>query len=181
MQLKSDTAKTRLKIDEDSFLHLYECYWKKLYHLAYKYLGDVYKAEGLVQEVFISIWQRKDQIALDRETIENYLVRAVRFRIARNFSDQARKIKRSDELSIRQQPLGNATEQQILYSFLKEEIDKLVNLLPQRCKAVYKLSRNQGLNNKEIALDLQISEKTVENQLTKALKFLRKGLSQFVG
>lgn len=181
MQTKNDTSSALLRIDKDSFLHLYERYWKKLYHLAYKYLGDVYKAEGLVQEVFTSIWQRKDQIALHPETIENYLVRAVRFRISRSFSDEVRKSKRSNELSIRQPRAGNSTEQQILYSFLKEEIDKLVNDLPDRCKTVYKLSRNEGLNNKEIALDLQISEKTVENQLTKALKFLRKGLSQFVG
>lgn len=180
MQLKQDSSKNQFKIDDASFLHLYECYWKKLYHLAYKYLGDVYRAEGLVQEVFTSLWQRKDQILLDEATVENYLVRAVRFRIARNFSDEARKTKRSDELSIRQKHADNPTEQQIFYSFLKEEIDKLVALLPERCKIVYELSRNKGLNNKEIAANLLISEKTVENQLTKALKFLRKGLGQFV-
>lgn len=181
MQLKQNTSKNQFKIDDASFLHLYECYWKKLYHLAYKYLGDVYRAEGLVQEVFTSLWQRKDQILLDEATVENYLVRAVRFRIARNFSDEARKTKRSDELSIRQKHADNPTEQQIFYNFLKEEIDKLVALLPERCKIVYELSRNKGLNNKEIAANLLISEKTVENQLTKALKFLRKGLVQFVG
>ena len=172
-------SKGQIKIDENSFFHLYQTDWKKVYQLAYKYLGDVYRAEGLVQEVFTSIWQRKDKILLEEETVENYLVRAIRFRIARSYSDEIRKTKKMDELLTRQNNSDSHTEEQILYTFLRAEIDKLVNLLPQRCKAVYELSRNEGLNNREIASNLLISEKTVENQLTKALKFIRKGLEQY--
>lgn len=171
--------KAQLKIDEKSFFRLYQTYWKKLYHLAYKYLGDVYKAEGMVQEVFTSLWQRKDKMLLDEETIENYLVRAVRFRISRSYSDEIRKTKKIDELSARLTHEDHQTEQQVLYGFLKEEVDKLVRLLPQRCRVVYQLSRDQGLNNREIASNLLITEKTVENQLTKALKFIRKGLDEY--
>lgn len=179
MRLFSDHPKKILKIDEASFLHLYETYWKKLYHLGFKYLNDVYKAEGVVQEVFTSLWQRKDKIELEVATVENYLVRAVRFRIARIYNEEARKSKKIEELGLRQTGVQNHTEQQVLYRFLRSEVDKLVSHLPDRCKAVYELSRDKGLNNKEIALNLLISEKTVENQLTKALNYIRKGLKQY--
>jgi len=176
----TDKLTNQLRIDEVSFFRLYERYWKKLYQLGYKYLGDAYRAEGVVQEVFTSIWQRKDSLLLSEETIENYLVRAVRFRISRIYNDEVRKAKKMDEL-LQRQTMGsnNHTEQEVLYRFLREDIDKLVNCLPERCKAVYVLSREKGLNNQEIAGNLLISEKTVENQLTKALKFIRKGLEKY--
>lgn len=179
MHIFSDPSKKTLKIDEVSFLHLYETYWKKLYHMAFKYVGDVYKAEGMVQEVFTSLWQRKDQIELEADTVENYLVRAVRFRISRGYQDELRKAKKIEELYTRKTEVENQTEQQVLYSFLRSEVDKLVSNLPDRCKAVYELSRNKGLNNREIAVNLLISEKTVENQLTKALNYIRKGLKEY--
>lgn len=158
---------------------MYECYWKKLYQIALKYLGDSFAAEEVVQDLFTSLWQRKDTLLLHQDTVENYLVRAVRFKISRIYSDEIRKTKKINELKEQQPSAHHQTEKQVLYNFLKQDIEKLVTLLPERCKDVYHLSRNKGLNNKEIALSLSISEKTVENQLTKALNFLRKGLKKY--
>ncbi|WP_160717438.1 RNA polymerase sigma-70 factor [Chitinophaga solisilvae] len=177
--LYADDFRAGMKINEASFLHLYECYWKKLYHLAFKYLGDAFQAEGVVQDVFTSIWQRKSSLVLDPETVENYLVKAVRFRIARKYNDDIRKSRRMEELSVRQSEADNHTEETLFCSFLREEIDRLVTGLPERCRLVYQLSRQEGLNNREIAVNLLISEKTVENQLTKALKVIRKGLGKY--
>lgn len=168
-----------ITIDENTFFQLYECYWKKLYQIALKYLGDRFEAEEVVQELFTSLWQRKDTLVLQRDTVENYLVRAVRFKIARLYKDEIRKTGKINELKEQQVSFNNHTEKQVLYHFLKQDIEKLVILLPERCKDIYNLSRERGLNNKEIALGLSISEKTVENQLTKALSFLRNGLKKY--
>lgn len=168
-----------LKIDEQTFFQLYELYWKKLYQIALKYVGDSFQAEEIVQDLFTSLWQRRDSLLLSRDTIENYLVRAVRFKITRIYNDTLRRTKKMDELKQLQSPVDNHTEKQVLYTFLREDVDKLVGLLPARCKDVYQLSRVNGLNNKEIAVNLLISEKTVENQLTKALNFLRNGLKKY--
>lgn len=178
---QSDTnhSKEQIKIDEHTFLQLYDCYWKKLYQIALKYLGDNFAAEEVVQELFTSLWQRKDTLILHTETVENYLVRAVRFKISRMYSDEIRKTKKINDFKEQQAASNNQTEKEVLYSFLKDDIDKLVSSLPERCKEVYNLSRVKGLNNKEIALDLVISEKTVENQLTKALSFLRNALKKY--
>ncbi|MCX2484898.1 RNA polymerase sigma-70 factor [Pedobacter sp. MR2016-24] len=168
-----------IKIDENSFFQLYETYWKKLYQVALKYLGDHYRAEEVVQEIFTSLWQRKDTLLLSADTVENYLIRAVRFKISRIYTDEIRKTQKLDEFKQLQQEASNQTEKQVLYSFLQADVDKLVDMLPDRCKGVYLLSRVKGLNNKEIAVDLFISEKTVENQLTKALNFLRGRLKKY--
>ena len=168
-----------IKIDENSFFQLYETYWKKLYQVALKYLGDHYRAEEVVQEIFTSLWQRKDTLLLSADTVENYLIRAVRFKISRIYTDEIRKTQKLDEFKQLQQEASNQTEKQVLYSFLQADVDKLVDMLPDRCKGVYLLSRVKGLNNKEIAVDLFISEKTVENQLTKALNFLRSRLKKY--
>jgi len=168
-----------IKIDENSFFKLYETYWKKLYQVALKYLGDHYQAEEVVQEIFASLWQRKGTLLLSADTVENYLIRAVRFKISRIYNDEIRKDQKLDEFKQLQQQASNQTEKQVLYSFLKADVDKLVDMLPDRCKGVYLLSRVKGLNNKEIAVDLFISEKTVENQLTKALNFLRSRLKKY--
>lgn len=168
-----------LKIDENTFFQLYERYWDKLYQIAFKYLNDGFQAEEVVQELFTSLWQRKDSLLLVESTVENYLVRAVRFKISRIYSDEIRKTQKIDEYKLQQSTASHHTEKQVLYNFLKEDVDKLVGMLPERCKDVYQLSRIKGLNNKEIAVNLLISEKTVENQLTKALNFLRKGLKKY--
>lgn len=170
----------RIQIDEESFFQLYERYWHRLYAQALKYLPDNFQAEEVVQDLFTSLWQRKEKLELFEDTIENYLVRAVRFRIARVYSDEARKVKKMEEFHLRNSSQqSNSTEKQVLYNFLREDVDKLVKLLPERCRAVYLLSRVKGLNNREIAVNLLISEKTVENQLTKALNFIRKGLREY--
>ncbi|WP_316819416.1 RNA polymerase sigma-70 factor [Pedobacter gandavensis] len=166
-------------IDEKTFFQLYECYWQKLYQIALKYLGDRFEAEEVVQELFTSIWQRKDTLVLQKDTLENYLVRSVRFKIARMYKDEIRKTGKINELKEQQVSFNNHTEKQVLYHFLKKDIETLVLLLPERCKDIYNLSRERGLNNKEIAIDLSISEKTVENQLTKALSFIRNGLKKY--
>jgi len=178
-ELPSYSNEPSLKIDENTFFQLYESYWDKLYQIAFKYLNDGFQAEEVVQELFTSLWQRKNSLLLTESTIENYLVRAVRFKISRIYSDEIRKTQKIDEYKLRQSASSHHTEKQVLYSFLKEDVDKLVGMLPERCKDVYQLSRIKGLNNKEIAVNLLISEKTVENQLTKALNFLRKGLKKY--
>ncbi|WP_157274062.1 RNA polymerase sigma-70 factor [Pedobacter sp. BAL39] len=178
-ELPSYSNEPSLKIDENTFFQLYESYWDKLYQIAFKYLNDGFQAEEVVQDLFTSLWQRKDSLLLTESTIENYLVRAVRFKISRIYSDEIRKTQKIDEYKLRQSASSHHTEKQVLYRFLKEDVDKLVGMLPERCKDVYQLSRIKGMNNKEIAVNLLISEKTVENQLTKALNFLRKGLKKY--
>lgn len=76
--------------------------------------------------------------------------------------------------------LDNTTENELMLKELTYTIEEEVSHLPDKCKSVYQLSRNEHKTNKEIALYMGISEKTVENHLTKALKKLRVGLSHYL-
>ena len=100
----TDKLTNQLRIDEVSFFHLYDAIGKSYISWDIN-LGDAYRAEGVVQEVFTSIWQRKDSLVLSEDTIENYLVRAVRFRISRIYNDEIRKAKKMDEL-LQRQPIA---------------------------------------------------------------------------
>lgn len=179
VKLSTDPSTKRIQIDEQSFFKLYESHWKKLYQLALQYTENGFQAEGVVQEVFTSVWKRRESLELTESTALNYLVRAVRFRVFRLHSDELRTSRKMEEIKARQPDSANHTEQDVLYRFLKEDVDQLISLLPNRCKEVYLLSRERGMNNQEIAKALLISEKTVENQLTKALNFIRKGLETY--
>jgi RNA polymerase sigma-70 factor (ECF subfamily) len=77
-------------------------------------------------------------------------------------------------------PENNAADRSLLFHELELQIQELVQRLPEKCRLIYHLSREEGLNNKEIAYHLEIAEKTVENQLTKALSRIRDGLDYTV-
>ncbi|RYE21798.1 MAG: sigma-70 family RNA polymerase sigma factor, partial [Sphingobacteriaceae bacterium] len=89
-------------------------------------------------------------------------------------------IRNSFKSSLFHDDYDNSSEQSILLKDLQQHIDNLIDQLPAKCKSVYQLSRIENRSNKEIATLLNISEKTVEGHLTKALKQLRISLSEFL-
>jgi RNA polymerase sigma-70 factor, ECF subfamily len=128
-------------------------------------------AEDIVQEVMMEIWKMKDQIAVS-SSMEAYLKRACRNKSLNyirsqkmNFED----IDAADELS---SDYINV-EDSIAVENLQDKINACIHTLPEKCRLVFTLSRVEGLSYQEIADQLEISTKTVENQISKALKILR--------
>lgn len=162
-------------LDEQSFRALFDLYWKRLVAFCQYYTQDDDLAMDIVQDIFCSLWNRKDSIQLHNE-VEYYLYRAARLKINDFFRE---KYKREDQHSCLSQDFCdtvNNTEETIYYRDLHRFVQGLVNNLPCRCKQVYSLSRNSGLSIPEIASQLKLSEKTVEAHLTKALRFLKENL-----
>lgn len=156
-----------------AFTELFNRYWKKLLAISYTYTKDRSSSEEIVQEVFIGLWNRKDQ--LDIKSLEPYLATAVKFSVFKSIHQQ----KRREELAILnyQTELVALDEEKIHAKFLQEYIDGIVEQLPEKCRLVFKYSRNDGLSIPEIAKEMDIAEKTVEAHLTKALKTLKKDLN----
>lgn len=177
MSVFGQNNETQLDLStRQGFEHAYELHWKQMFNICYHYTQDSFQAEELVQEIFKSLWERRNQVDI-QGSLENYLSRAARLKVSEYFRN---KINREKHLALAAQELpqqGSYTEHTIEYTFLKDEINTLVDQLPSHCRQVYHMSRVDGLKNKEIASSLTISEKTVENQITKALTFLRKNLS----
>lgn len=156
-----------------AFTELFNRYWKKLLAISYTYTKDRSSAEEIVQEVFIGLWNRKDQLNI--KTLEAYLATAVKFSVFKSIHQQ----KRREELAILnyQTELVALDEEKIHAKFLQEYIDGIVEQLPEKCRLVFKYSRNDGLSIPEIAAEMDIAEKTVEAHLTKALKTIKKDLN----
>ena len=153
-----------------AFNTLYKAYSGRLYRFANGYLKSEAEAEELVQEVFTIIWEKRATLK------EELSLKSFLFTIAFNIIRKHFR-KRLSLLNYLKSGLNSdldmQTSQKITHDSLFQFISRLVNLLPQKRKEIFIKSRFEGLTIKEISEDLNISHKTVENQLTDALKFIR--------
>lgn len=163
-----------------SFEYLYNCWSGKLYNFVMRISrNDIYLAEEIVQSVFIKVWENREQIETDKSfgayicTIaKNQLVNVYQHRMLESLYQT--KIKTSE-------PIENTTEKEVDYHLLEEYIDSLIEQLPPARREIFILSRRKLLTNKEIAAKLNLSENTVESQLTKAIAFLRNRIGRHYG
>ncbi|WP_407427185.1 RNA polymerase sigma-70 factor [Arcticibacter sp.] len=160
--------------DEPAFAEIYKRYWKRLLAIAYRHTMDKALAEEIVQEIFISLWTRREKLSI--ASLEAYLATAVKFSVYKSFYRQKRRseVERGNCAKER----CTLSEEQMEARFTQEYINKLVEQLPEKCKLVFKFSRNSGLNISEISREMGIAEKTVEAHLTKGLKMLRFNLKR---
>lgn len=158
----------------EAFNHLFNTYSSRLYHFSYGYLKSTEDAEGIVQEVFMKVWERRSQ--LDKQlNFESYLFTIAFNAVKKHFRGKAL-LNRYIEYTVNDE--NQLDFNPIDYINLKELVNELVDKMPEKRKAVFIKSRFEGKSAKEIAEEMSISKKTVENHLNQALKFLRHHLSQ---
>jgi RNA polymerase sigma-70 factor (ECF subfamily) len=162
----------------EAFEVMYKRYWPELINAAYKRLQSRQKAEDIVQEIFISLYNKREVLEFT-VSVKAYLSRALKFKVLNEFrSEQVR------NTYIKSQFLSdlckNDFAKQIEAKELNSRVDKLLEQLPVKCRQVFNLSRNENMTNKEIALELNISVSTVEKHIGKALKILRANLKTYI-
>lgn len=161
--------------DKNAFTRLYEIYWRQVYNFSRLYLTNPSTAEEVVQEVFVKIWESHDFI----KESENF--KGLLFVITRNliFTRHRKSVNedfyKMTVLSAMENTSFNL-EEEIEAKNLSEYIDRLIEELPPRRREIFNLSRKEHKSHKEIAELLQLSEKTVENQIGEAIKYLRKNV-----
>jgi RNA polymerase sigma-70 factor (ECF subfamily) len=146
-----------------------------LYRFAFGYFKSEAEAEELVQEVFTTIWEKRADLK-EELSFKSFLFTIAFNMIRKHFRTKAYlteylKTGISDDLDMQ-------TSQKVTYDSLYQYITELVNQLPSRRKEIFIKSRFEGQSIKEIAEELKISHKTVENQLTDALKYIRTNLNR---
>lgn len=166
------------KGSDAAFTEIYNRYWKKLFAVAAAKIQDMEEAEEIVQEIFVSLWKRRESLQITT-ALDRYLVVSVKYRVIKVL---ARRHHSRQYISSLQAPglEDDSTQQWLAFEELQERLEALVSGLPEKCQLVYRLSREKGYSQQQIAEALQISEKTVEAHLGKALKTLRHGLNQFL-
>ena len=159
------------KGNEEAFSTLYLRYWDKLFYLAGKKLSDLFEAENIVQDVFLDIWNRRGKLDIC-DSIDGYLVVAVKYRIINAQAKRHRQEAANKQIGRQITEADHSTEHQLAYEELRDLLHQKISHLPEKCRLAFSL-REEGLSQKEIALKMDISEKTVEMHVSRALKTLR--------
>ncbi len=175
--MHEDYIKNLQKGSYSDFNNLYNLYVDRLYSFAYNLTHSSDMAEEIVQEVFLKVWQIRERISSD------YSFQSLLFTIAKNkFLNSLRKqvelysydeyIAQFDNAS----HLENTTENDFAFKELNESIISAKSKLTSRQKEIFELSKEENLSNREIAERLHISEQSVRNQLSCALKVIKEEL-----
>lgn len=178
-QVKIDDVELidRMRSGDDIALKIiYDKYWNQLFNSAYTILHDQQACEDIIQDIFINLWNKRERIEI-RVSLKSYLFASTRYEVYRQVRYGS---VREDIFDHIHERLETPSEYgNIEYRELLSQINSIVDNLSAKCKVVYKLSREEQLSHKEIASQLDISTKTVENHLNKALKQLRISLGLF--
>jgi RNA polymerase sigma factor (sigma-70 family) len=162
--------------DRQAFAVLYKRYWKDLFDQAYKRLKNSQQSEDLIQDVFVSLWLRRAIVEIDN--LPAYLHGAVRFRVF-NF------VKREMVSAAFFEPLEIIVDEeasvdgQLLGKEMIRLIQLFANTLPEKRKQIFLLHFSGNLTSREIAEQLQIKQKTVQNQLGRAVESLKTRFAGF--
>lgn len=159
--------------DEESYRYLFDSYYRQLCIYVKKLAGGTPIAEDLVQDVLINIWTKRDKLKIDK-SLRNYLYKSVHNQFLLHVRNEKIRFIDLDRLKcsilIDQNLAENDNE---IIAVKLDKISAAIDSLPPRCKTAFKLSRYDGFKYKDIAVSMNISQKTVEHQISKALSILR--------
>ncbi|ERJ58336.1 RNA polymerase sigma-70 factor [Sphingobacterium paucimobilis] len=160
--------------DKKAFSQLFNRYSARIYAKAYSYLKTSATSEQIAHDIFITIWNNRK--TLEIKSFNNYITAAARYRVYKHISlNKAIPIDYKENIEDLNsfKSVSNLGYNNITYEDLEKEVNGYLDSLPKRCKEIFLLSRKYFLSNDEIATKLGISKRTVENQITHALKHLR--------
>jgi RNA polymerase sigma-70 factor (ECF subfamily) len=159
-----------------SFDNIFKKYNKKVYYFALSYLKNKEEAEDVVQDVFMNLWKYRDQIN-EYYVFSKYLFKITYNSTCKKFRKQTSDKKQMEEVMRNFIFEDNSTNLDIEYNNLLETTNSIIEKMPSRQKCIFLLSINELLTNEQIAQQLNISKKTVENYLGRAKTSLKKSLT----
>jgi len=172
-------------LNGEEFKIIFNLYHDKLLHIARNYVSQQEDAEEIVQDIFIKLWNKRKNLKIDSNNISGYLFVMVR----NGCLDHLRKRNKRLSLYGHDEPiedflnfsaLSDEQASGIIAEELREQIEKAIDLLPEKCRMVFLKSRQENLTYGAISDQLHISVKTVENQIGKALKHMRFHLQEYL-
>ena len=164
-----------IKLDSKASLEkIYRQYWSKLYIYAFNVLRDREICEDIVQEIFVDLWIKRHDVRIS--DLNSYLYQSVKYQIYNYF----RNSKYKKQLLIRFDLINTQYNIDELYEKkeLRTIVKNVISKLPKRRRMIFQMSRYEGLSNKEISENLNISLQTVKNQISQSLKSIRKSLKK---
>jgi RNA polymerase sigma-70 factor (ECF subfamily) len=166
------------KLTPDTFDNLFHQYNRELLNLAFNIVRDTDSAKDVVQEVFAQLWRNKETIQFG-DQIKHYLFKATSH-TSLNFLRQQKKSYKLDDYSEISNLAAPSGTESVTFIELELRVRQAIDRLPPQCKAIFVLSRHEGLKYQEIAETLGLSIKTIESQMGIALEKLRHELKPFL-
>lgn len=163
---------------KEDFEQLFKAHFTHLCNFAHQYVPDQDSARDITQKVFINLWEKREQMDPEK-SIRSYLFTSVRNRCLNYIRDQ--KKYRSNVLDVEINDIEFAFEEDhMAVEELKAKIESILSTLPDKCREVFEMSRYKSMKYKEIAEEMEVSVKTVEAHMSKALKSLRDNLEDYI-
>jgi RNA polymerase sigma-70 factor (ECF subfamily) len=165
--------------NESAFEMIFKTYYQPLCRYAYSFLQDKEEAEEVVQASFINVWEKRNSISIET-SLKSYLYRMVRNACLNVIKhDKIKQQHVAHELAVTEATYESVA-QKVYATELESKITEAIRTLPEQCRIVFQLSRFEELKYQEIADQLQISVKTVENHMGKALRLMREQLKEYL-
>lgn len=158
---------------------LFRTYYKPLCNYAYSFLNDKDEAEEVVQSAFIGVWDKRNSIEI-QTSMKSYLYRMVRNSCLNVIKHSNVRKQHVRHAMAGGEPMEENASQFVISGELEGKIREAMKQLPEQCRLVFQLSRFEELKYSEIADQLNISVKTVENHMGKALKIMRLQLKDYL-
>ena len=161
--------------NEAAFTEIYDRYWEILFAIAYKRLRDLQLAEDVVHDVLVSLWHNRERASITN--LKAYLAVAVKYMVIAHFKKEQKHRVYQQQMTHVMSPADNIDlEASLHYKRILDLLRDKVENLPEKCRLIFKCSREKHMPVKEIAQMLNLSPSTIENQLNKALGTLRNTL-----
>jgi RNA polymerase sigma-70 factor (ECF subfamily) len=167
----------QLRAGESTALdELFHRYYTDLCRTALRFVNNEQEAEDIVQNLFVALWEKRAGQGDEPGSVAAYLRRAVRNR-SLNYLRDRKRIPIDDTDIPETLAAKELADDDLTQDELRDRIHKAIDTLPERCRLVFVMSKLEEMSHKEIAEAMEISPKTVENQMTRAYRFLREWLS----
>ena len=173
LQFNDEELLLKLKAgNTDAFSVVYNQYWESLSVVAYKVVKDHNIAQDLVQDVFVDLWQKRHKKIINN--LEGYLYQSIKYRVFKYIRESKKTPEYLDKFN--SFIIDNSLENDIAFKDLQYSIQISLQSLPEKCRKIFVLSRMENKSHQEIADFFEISPKTVENQIGRALRHLKQAI-----
>ncbi len=174
LQLSEDDLRQGIRTgDERSFRVLFDQYYPVLVTFAHQYTHDVDQAKELAQEVFVQLYQKRETLTIT-SSLKSYLFKMT-YHACLKLLRKHQTRQHHHQTAAQEQPTAHFTDSLIEAESI-QRIHQAIERLPEQCCRIFTLNRFEGMNNQAIADHLGLSKRTVETQISKALKLLRQTL-----
>lgn len=157
---------------EAAFEKLFERYYTRLVVFAIKYVNDEDTAREMVQDVFVAFYEKRNSLHV-HTSIKSHLYQSVRNRCLNHIKREKIVRGHHDQIQLANQNDEAFFDKTVETTEFENSVFNLIKALPEKCRQIFEMSRFEGVKNDDIAAQLNISKRTVETQISKALRFLR--------